>query len=746
MSNLSLHVVPVLPAWAVLLLSVALLAVLAHGSATLLRRQVPPRWVGILAVLRVMIVALFALVLLQPVLSYTRTAERRPEMLVLLDTSESMAQPGRVEGATRLQEVVRALDEGGLAAELGRRFDLRWFAFDRGAAPLESAEWKTLSPSGVDTYYADSLTQAWSYPRPSASGVAPAGATAERVLLVSDGRDRGRADVVEAARRLGVAIDVIAPGSPEAERPPAPVTVADVQGARRVLLGSETHFLVTVRSERAVADRKVTVRMSEGGKELEAAEVVLRAGRTEERVRLAHRPAETGPRRYEFRADESPVFPLSVQVIDGKHEVLVLDDTWRWEFKFLRRVLEEDPSFRFTALLARGGGAYMQFAAPDRRAQLVGFPQNQAHLAAFDTVIVGDVNPRRWPRDLAPALRRVVAEEGKSLVVLAGPNLAHWVEAPDLLALLPVEISRETANPVAGPVPVRPSAEGARSPFLLQPGAGQAAAVLPAFDQIYPPLRKKPAATVLLEAARLGNAFGPVIVMAEHTVGRGRVLYVGTDTLWKWQTLTTAEDANTTPYHRFWQQALRALAPLRPGGGAVNMWLQPRRSRCEAGQRTTVRAEIDSPAPLAQASVQGAVSLPDGRTLPLSFAPDPASPNAYVAEFETGPAGAYRLTASVASEGRLAAEGAAVLDVDEPRPERDGAPVDVANLTRITAATGGRVIDPADPQTWPASAAAGPAPVTERQTVDWWNRSYLLIVLAVVAGIDWLLRLLRGYV
>ncbi len=435
-----------------------------------------------------------------------------------------------------------------------------------------------------------------------------------------------------------------------------------------------------------------------------------------------------------------------MQVLDGRSEVLVIEDTWRWEFKFLRRVLEEDPSFRFTALLARGGGAFVQFAAPDRRAQLVGLPQNEAQLAAFDTVIVGDVNPQRWPRGLAPGLRRVVAEEGKSLVVLAGPNLTHWLEAPELLALLPVEITRETANPVAGPVPVRPSAEGARSPFLLQPGAGPAAAALPALDQVYPPLRKKPAATVLLEAARLGNAFGPLIVLAEHTVGRGRVLYVGTDTLWKWQTFTTAEDAHTTPYHRFWQQALRALAPVRPGGAAVNLWLQPRRSRCEAGQRAAVRAEIDAAAPLPQASIQGAVSLPDGRTLPLSFAPDPAAPNAYLAEFETGPAGPYRLTASVASEGRLAAEGTAVLDVDEPRPERDGAPVDLANLARIAAATGGRVIDPSDPQTWPASATAGPVTVTERHTVDGWDRAYLLLLLAVVAGIDWLLRLLRGYV
>jgi len=736
---MSLHLVPVLPVWLVLLMSAALLGVLAHGSITLLRRDVPRRSVVVLAVLRIAIVILFVLVMLQPVVSYTRTVEKRPEMLVLIDVSESMAEPGGTEGTTRLDEVVRGLDNG-LAAELSRRFELRWFAFDRAATLLEGKEWAGLQAHGSATHYADSLTQAWSY-LPAASGTARP--TPERVLLVSDGHDRGSQDIVEVARRFGVAVDVLAPGSPPPSKTIAPIAVADVQAARRVLLGSETHFLVTLRTDRNATDRKVKVRLGEGGKELATAEVVVRAGRTEERVRLAHRPTEVGTKRYEFRVEDGAIFPLSVQVVDGKHEVLVLEDTWRWEFKFLRRVLEEDPSFRFTAILSRGAGAFMQFAAPDRRSQLVGFPQDRAQLGQFDTVIVGDVNPRRWPRDFPALLRRLVMEDGKSLVVLAGPNLAQWGDTPDLLSLLPVEVSRDTANPVTGPVPVRVSAEGARSPFFLQPGGSQG--TLPALDQIYPPLRKKPAATVLLEAAKLGNAAGPLIVMAEHTVGRGRVLYVGTDTLWKWQTLTTAADVSTTPYHLFWQQSLRALAPLRPGGSAVNLWLQPRRSRYEAGQRAVVRAEVDALVPLSQASVRGVVSLPDGRTFPLSFAADPGAPNAYLAEFETGKPGPYRLTASVVSGRRTAAEGSTTIDVDPARAERDGSPVNIANLTRIAASSGGKVIDPADAQTWPVNASET-VPVTERVTLDLWNRSYLLILLALVAGMDWLLRLLRGYV
>jgi hypothetical protein len=258
-------------------------------------------------------------------------------------------------------------------------------------------------------------------------------------------------------------------------------------------------------------------------------------------------------------------------------------------------------------------------------------------------------------------------------------------------------------------------------------------------------LRKKPAATVLLEAARLANTAGPLIVMAEQTVGRGRVLYIGTDTLWKWQTLTTAADEKSTAYHLFWQQALRALAPTRPGGAGVNLWLQPERSRYEAGQRVVVRAEIDSTVPLPPASVRGVVSLPSGRTLPLSFAADPSRAHVHVTEFQASKAGAYRLTASVQSGGRAAAEGSAVLDVAEPRPERDGAPVDSANLARIAAATGGKVLDPDDPDSWPSSSS-GPISVKERVTLDLWNRAYLLVLLVLVAGADWLIRLLRGYV
>ena len=146
--------------------------------------------------------------------------------------------------------------------------------------------------------------------------------------------------------------------------------------------------------------------------------------------------------------DLGPPQAVSVQVVDGKSDVLVLDDSWRWEFKYFRRLLEDAPNFHMTALLARGGGAFAQFAEPERRAGLVGFPHGAGALVPFDVFVLGDVDPRCWPRGLAAGFRDQVSENGKSLVVLAGPNLAHWDAAPGLLDLLPVEINKDTADQI----------------------------------------------------------------------------------------------------------------------------------------------------------------------------------------------------------------------------------------------------------------------------------------------------------
>jgi hypothetical protein len=209
--------------------------------------------------------------------------------------------------------------------------------------------------------------------------------------------------------------------------------------------------------------------------------------------------------------------------------------------------------------------------------------------------------------------------------------------------------------------------------------------------------------------------------------------------------LATPNAAGATPYSAFWQQAFRALTPARPAAPGVHLWLQPERSRVEAGRPIVLRAEIDADRPVPQPRVQAALILPDDSRLPLAFDVDPTDPGLLRTSFQPAVPGAHRITATLTSAGKVVTESMTVLDVEASRAERSDAGVDAGNLARIATATGGRVIDPNNPETWPTS---GPprAAIAQLRTVDLWENYTLLVVLCSLLGIDWLLRLLRGYV
>lgn len=749
---------PVLPAWIMVSAGVILFLALAHGTRLLIQKQGLTRWVIALGVLRAIAILLFLLCLLRPAFTRVRSIPRRPEMLALVDTSRSMAAVEPSGGTARLPQVMELLRNSPFQSECLGKFNVQWFAFDRSARPIARHELVGLKPEGETTCLADSLRAAWSFYRQKHARETDAAAPPAQILLISDGRDRGHRDISEVAQRLGLRIDVLPPPSAQAEAQPEPgLVIAGVTTPSRTLLGSASRLLVTVRQNGA-GQTPLTLTLAEDGQTIMTYDFAFAPRADERRLTLTYQPTAVGIRRYSVQAAPkdaksalrpSPPYEVSVKVENNSNNVLYLEDTWRWEFKFLRRVFENDPNFSFTGFLSRGGGLYMQFGEQDRNINLAGFPQSRAELSMFDTIVLGDVDPERWSKALAGALYDLVANSGKSLIVIAGPNIGKIVQVPELAALLPVEITPETAKPLPGPVAERISLEGAESPLFFSAPANSGIGRwpnLPPLDQIYPPLRKRPAATILLESARQANDYGRIIIAAEHTVGKGRVLFVGADTLWKWQMLAPVDAEGATPYSVFWQQALRALQPSRLTVGNVNLWLETDRTRYQSGQTVSVRADIDSDRQLERPAIEARVTLPGGRTLPLAFQPHPTQPNCYSAEFEALAAGQYQIRSTVAAGGKTVAETTVALDVTEPEPETAPGAVARAALAQIAAATGGRLIAPDDPATWPAVNAQSRPPMLETQTFDLWSEYWLIIVLVLVLGLDWIIRLMRGLV
>jgi hypothetical protein len=723
----------VLPACFALPLIAALLAATIFGTVTLLRKRIAPNLIITLSALRFAIFIVFLLILLQPALTYTSNVPQLPELVVLVDTSPSMAQDDGK--GTRLSEATAALRQGALAAALKDRYRIHWFAFDRTARPIDEAEVASLKTGGNAAACADSIEAACNHVR--ALGKNP-----QRLLLVSDGNDAGSDDPVETARRFGLTVDTLAPTSTSGD---SAVVIAEVQSARRVLLGSDTIFRITLDGKRpAQHDRSLEVRVTEDGRKIHEHPVVLKSGRFEQTVELTYRPSSVGLKQYAFElvgGDKSAKpYPLAVQVLDSKYEVLILEDRWRWEYKYLHRLFEDDPSFRFSALLNRGGGAFVQFGSPDRRVNLIGFPQARADLEGFDIFVLGDVDPAKWPRGLANELARLVSEDGRSLVVIAGPGLPNLMDVPELNAILPVELTPDSGKPLEGPIEVRIRADAAHSPFFFQLRGDDQPTPL---DQVYPTLRKRPGATVLVEAVKQRNAYGNTIVLAEHTVGRGRVLFVGTDTLWKWHTLAPTNDG-PTPYSILWQQAFRAMTPARSNIGSVNLWLTPNRTRTEVGRPIAITSEVTSARPLPAATIEAFVTPPGEKRQSLVFSADTRQPQMYRSVFAARESGLQRISAALVSDGKTLAEASTIVQVDEPR-NRD-ADVDLYNLTQIARDTGGNLIDPAVAETWPTPGENALPPMQRLHTIDPWSNFTLLLVLCALLGVDWFIRLFKGLV
>lgn len=749
--HLTLDWSPLVDARWIALAAAVLCALVAWGALHLAKKDVPRKSVVMLTLLRLASIVLFVLCLLQPTVSYDRARKVEPELIVLVDTSASMGNLEGDENADRKSRLANALEayrKSKLPAALEERFQVRMFGFDRRAYPLEPSELSRLTASDKTTDYAAGLASAGDLlAAETENGV---GTRTRRVLLVSDGLDHGAENLAEAAAKSGTIVDVWPVGRVSG----AASTGAEIFAVRapsRVLLASETKFLATLRNDGGAAS--YTLVMFEDDKEIAQQAVSFAAGVRELHAEIVHRPTEVGLKRYEFelrpknQAAAAPAakrFATNVLVADDKVEVLVLEDRWRWEFKYLKRVLEDDPSFNLTAMLSRGAAANLQLGEPEAKADLAGFPQSRAELDRFDVIVLGDVRPSRWPERLAGALADAVTEDGKSLIVLPGPALGETARIAALNTLLPVELSVDSAAPVEGPIEIRLTADGARSGMFRDADGRLFAGTLPNLDRIYAPLRKRPAATVLVEAATKGNTSGPLVVAAEQSVGRGRVLYLGSDALWKWQTLPAVDADGRTPYEKLWQQTLRAFTPTRTTAAAMHFAAD--RSRYETGERVVLRARLADHADTAGAKLEASIVLPDGRRLPPAIEPDAESADGFVASFDAATPGLYRVTASSTVDGQVVAQATAAVVVTAAGSEADDRGVDHAALARIAARTGGKVVDLGDPQTWPTSDSGSSTTVVERHGENLWDDFVLVTMLSLVLGADWLLRLLRGFV
>jgi hypothetical protein len=604
-------------------------------------RTSPRKLLVALTACRVVVLALLVVVLAGPFVRLDAVQDHQPVFALLFDRSQSMDLPagvGRSRALLAHEAVAAARDD--LVTPTASRFDLKAFTFARDITPVSvDAIPEPASPGGPSSRIGVAISHVLKE---------AAGRPVAAIVVFSDGESTGGRTLVEAAhacKAAGVPVFSVPTGAAGRARD---ASVVDISTSGQVAVGDTARVGVVLESHGYDGTlAKVAVR--DGDRVLDTKELALRSTE-QQHVELSFPARDPGPRYLVAEVTPLPDEAFSMnnadvgllRVTDEKLKVLYVEGLPRWDFRFLKNAMRRD-----TGLTGRDGKLVdIVLEAEWRRllpeAQTKALPRTVEDLAAYHTVVLGDASPRLLTPAFLGLLDRAVREKGVGLVVQGGPQAMPHEFDRTLHDLLPVQVEKDPgvfAAP-AKPFKVELTPDGALHEAMQlydDPGRNQTAwAELMPFQWCAAAIRPTPAATVLAVNPTVVNNFGKLPLIAWHQAGKGRVLFVGTDSTWLWR-----QNAGDRFFYKFWGQSLRFVG--RSDEAGKKSWLEVKPVRATPGEDVTIELKAYAPdgspvqQPTAPVEVSGA-----GTGAIVTLAADPSSPGKYAGRFRVPAAGDFR--------------------------------------------------------------------------------------------------------
>ena len=174
---------------------------------------------------------------------------------------------------------------------------------------------------------------------------------------------------------------------------------------------------------------------------------------------------------------------LTIQVADDKARVLVVDGEARWEFRYLFNALKRDPRIAVEAVIfgqprfSASIDTYKDALPPPPRAGATD------SLGAYDTIIVGDIEPDQMAEEAWSRLESFVAHRGGTLILSSGPRAWPGAICRGSGSQTPARARTDSRHDRFAAVdPAHPSLAPARSscPPRRRPSRGRCYSSLPA--------------------------------------------------------------------------------------------------------------------------------------------------------------------------------------------------------------------------------------------------------------------------
>jgi hypothetical protein len=600
------------------LVFVACLLAAALGAAFYLKAQAvkQPRLKFVLGLFRGVLLALFVLILAEPVLELRVATHPKPWLWMLVDGSGSMAiederpspdSPGQTIRKPRVEQLREVLkdDDKKIVERLGEKFRLRAFLFDRPGEvrPLTVAEADGTKPDAAKL--AEQLTtdgqvtalgDAFNDLRERYSAQKPAG-----IVVFSDFDKNAGLPPVENAGRLDVPIYSVGLG------PKTALDVAVDLTAPLLMKKSEMSELrVTLRSEQPEA-RSVSVKLSAHPIGVTAqsktiGERVVTLDGSVVELPFPFTPEETG--RFEFVAEATPL--QGETIVDNnraEREVNVRDDFLHltfvdyepnWEWRFIKEVFHRDKLVGM-----RGFRTFLRSADPKVRQTnelfLPSLTPPRAEFFVNDVLFLGDMPGTSLSSRFCEMVKEFVDKFGGGLVILAGPGFGpgELAQTP-LVDLLPVRVIPGAKYVDAGAQPFTPRLTEAAGDYDFMQLSLDPVENRNQWQRLGPLSWHQPTAgvhdqaRVLLEHPTLKCADGktPQPIMAIRRYGKGEVVYIAMNETWRLR-----REYGETYYRKFWGQMIHRLGLSHALGNQKRFVVRTDRRQYRAGDRAVITVE-----------------------------------------------------------------------------------------------------------------------------------------------------------
>ncbi len=726
-----------------------------------------------LGVCQAITLLLIILIILQPIAEIRTTDTFKRTMLVLLDTSRSMAiedqrttpeqvaeaasalgkiQPGESLDPTRADtmraeigtpsriDLARAAlqdDTIGLHGKLAEKYQVRFFTFDETLQPKAGEDdlpWGAETPAeGESSQIGTALDEAVS----RFAGQPVAGA-----IVVSDFNWVEGKDPTVVAKNLkarGIPAYPLAVGVPA----PPDIRVLSVIGPEVVFKGDRVPLRIKLDSS-GYKGRTIELSLSINGTRATSQQVSLEDGvQFEEMMFIPEQ--ESGTLELEVAAgslagetsDSNNTAQHNVRILDEKIKVLYVEGMPRWEYRYLRWVLLRDPRLQVEFLMTQGDPA---LAAASPR-HVGSFPQEPEDIQNYDLIILGDVPASYFSANQLAQIEEQIKTRGGSLLMVAGPMAAPVTYRDTAIGnILPVNIGTgwDSIQGNIAPIVTAAGRDSLVTSLSLSPETS---------DRVWSHVRPmgrlpqlqgaKPGATVLLTLPKRSADLPDYPLVAWQRYGTGKSMFVGTEDLWRMR-----YEVGDRYHARFWGQAIQFLTLSRLLGQNKQITIETDRGSYSSGEQVRIYANVltESFEPVIQSSYEVVLEekdTPDSSAV-VELTPVPGTPGLYSASELTSADGSY-IVRTHAREAEIS--NRAEFEVaTRPLEDRDTAmKSDVAR--QIAELSGGKPISI-------GGLAGFPGELGEEaelsnvviENKDLWDVPLLFLLIVLFAGIEWYLR------